>query len=392
MLRLLLMVVVYIIVNTGLTAAMKHHENGSSYDVHPFYIDLSSSVPHMNDLIGRTQLPKKPIYYGIGESAGIDLDVLQDLQTEWLTNFTWYEEQAIMNRYRHYTADIEGLTIHFIHEKSASSTAIPLILNHGWPSSFLEFLPLVDALVQPSTVPSLNATFSAPSTCNSSCDVSFHVVIPSLPGFGFSSPPPNVDFTTEDTARVFNTLMTDVLGYRTYAVSGTDWGSPISYAMYNSYETSVRAAHFSYLPFPILNGTQLAALNISLDQVDSINLQAAENWIESGQGYRVEQGTKPQTIGFALEDNPVGQLAWIGEKMIEWSDPRAGSPPSVLNHAAILRQVSLSYLTQTFTSSAFIYYQNAAAPPPQYVSSHNDAPFLSTVSVDTFQGWTIRLL
>lgn len=225
-------------------------------------------------------------------------------------------------RLKHFTAIIEGLTIHFVHEKSTESNAIPLLLIHGWPGSFLEFAPIIDQLAE-------DAETSTGSP------VSFDVIVPSLPGFAFSSPPP-VNWTIQDTARVFNTLMTVVLGYNTYAIHGTDWGSAIAYTLYDQYNTTIGAAHFAFLPFYPEHPDQLTAENITLSELEKVEEENAMNWASTGDGYFVEQTTKvrinsfscktkrnsysrllqPNTLGLALQDNPVGQLAWIGEKFM----------------------------------------------------------------------------
>jgi len=237
-----------------------------------------------------------------------------------------------------------------------------LLLNHGWPGSFLEFVPLI----KPLTLKNKTSTGKP---------VSFHVIVPSLPGYAFSTQPP-ANWTAGDTARVFHTLMTDVLGYKTFATHGTDWGSAISYPLYDQFNTSVRAAHFAFIPFFPLTPAQLAAENITLSPLETFEANHGAEWGVSGNGYFIEQSTKPNTIGLALYDNPVGQLAWIGEKIIEWSDPRAGTPPSVIDHTEILRTVSLYYLTRSFVSSVFMYAQNQNGFKTTYTKAHTDAPLL----------------
>jgi pimeloyl-ACP methyl ester carboxylesterase len=175
--------------------------------------------------------------------------------------------------------EIEGLTIHFIHEKSSDPNAIPLILNHGWPGSFLEFLPIVKNLTKTANASNGNS-------------VAFDVIIPSIPGFGFSSTPP-ANWTTTDTARVYNTLMTKVLGYNTFAVHGTDWGSSISYILYDAYNATTRASHFSFLPLFPLTPQQLLDVNITLDtDLERFEEERFLEWSSSGTGYFVEQSTK----------------------------------------------------------------------------------------------------
>jgi pimeloyl-ACP methyl ester carboxylesterase len=162
---------------------------------------------------------------------------------------------------KHFTTIIEGQTIHFIHEVSHARNSIPLILLHGWPGLFLEMLPVMNGL-----------TLKNHSHIANSDEVSFDVVIPSLPGFGFSSPTPK-NWNIDDTARVFNTLMQEVLGYDTYAVHGSDWGAFIGWSLYNSYPQSVRATHMALVPELPLQPEQLEAENITLSKEDMFSEQ-----------------------------------------------------------------------------------------------------------------------
>ncbi|KAJ7618533.1 Alpha/Beta hydrolase protein [Roridomyces roridus] len=311
------------------------------YNLEPFKIDLCGGIPHLKALVNNTWLPEKALYPGAGVDKGVELDTLRELRNEWVTTFDWEKQEAELNQLEHFTAEIEGQVVHFVHQKSKASDAIPgpVILIHGWPGSFHEFLPVIEPLTQPS----FNAT--------SGKNVSFNVVIPSLPGFVFSSPPPQ-NWTVDDTARVFNTLMSEVLGYSTYAVHGTDWGAGVSYSMYSSFSETVRATHLK------------------------VTLQRDIEWTSTGTGYFVELQTKPNDLGLALYDSPVGQLAWIGGKFKIWSDPRAGTPPSVFDNTAILTAISLYYLTHTFLSSVWIYEQNQNGLKPVYTKALTDAPLL----------------
>ncbi|KAF3067833.1 putative epoxide hydrolase [Trichoderma lentiforme] len=346
--------------------------------ISPFKIDLSHRVPHMVDMIKRTQLPSSDLDVAVNSrndstNTGISLSKLESLRSQWLHDFDWEKEQLELNRLKHFTTIIEGQTIHFIHEVSQARNSIPLILLHGWPGSFLEMLPVIN-----------NLTLKNNSHIASSDEVSFDVVIPSLPGFGFSSPTPK-NWTIDDTARVFNTLMQEVLGYDTYAVHGSDWGAFIGWSLYNSYPNSVRATHMALFPELPLQPEQLNAENITLSREDAFSEQL---WVDNsvgGSAYAVQQRTKPNTIGLALYDNPVGQLAWIAEKYISWSDPRRGTGPSVLNDHEILRVVSLYYLTESFTSAAYIYNQNPLSFAVPLSKARTGAPFLfSNFKYDTF--------
>lgn len=183
------------------------------------------------------------------------------------------------SRYHHFTAKIENLDVHFIHEKSNEPDAIPLILYHGWPGSFLEFVPLIKNLTQKAKT-------------STGKHVSFDVIVPSLPGFAFSSAP-GANWTVDDSARVFNTLMTKILGYKTYAVHGTDWGTGVAWGQFDGFNTTVRAAHFAMLPFLPLTPEQLEAQNITLNTpLEQFEEQRYVDWSATGSGYFNEEGSK----------------------------------------------------------------------------------------------------
>jgi pimeloyl-ACP methyl ester carboxylesterase len=205
--------------------------------------------------------------------------------------------------------------------------------------------------------------------------VSFDVIIPSLPGFAFSQAPP-ANWTVDDTARVMNSLMVDVLGYEKYAVHGTDWGSAVAYSLYDRFSAHVKASHFVFLPFYPKDTAGLAEVNITLDNLETFKESRFTTWETTGQGYFQELSTEPNTIGLSLFDNPVGQLAFIGQKFLIWSDPRQGTPPSMVTHNEILRTVSLYYLTETIVSSGFIYAQNPNGFKANYTRAQTDAPLL----------------
>ncbi|TGO42010.1 hypothetical protein BHYA_0013g00130 [Botrytis hyacinthi] len=355
--------------------------------VKDFKIDLE---PHrMLQLVSQTQLPAVEEYPGLGGSLGIDLSVLKSMQTEWTTTFDWATEQADLNRYNHYTTKIEELTIHFIHHKSSEPNAIPLILNHGWPGTFMDFLPVIDPLT------------TASSTSNRT-SASFHVVVPSLPGYAFSSAPP-ATWTLNDTARIFNTLMTDVLGYETYAAHGSDFCSNVAYSLYNDFNNP------SYwYTIPSVKLGRVPKYNITLDAGEEFQ----ENLVLGfNTGYVIEQSTKTNTIGLALHDNPVGQLFWMAEKYIsckifkpphlpivsqadmpEGSDPQAGTSPSVLTHNEILRQVPLYFLTKSFVSSTFTCPQNTDAYSSSYSKAQTDAPMLFSSFKYSGAFWTEQVV
>lgn len=183
-------------------------------------------------------------------------------------------------RLHHYTVEIEGLRVHFIHEKSKDRrNAIPLLINHGWPgSSFLEFEPVINELTKVANISGAGRR------------VSFDVVVPSLPGFAFSSPAP-ANWTLDDTARIYNTLMTDVLGYPKYAVHGTAHGAAIAYTLYEDYNATTRAAHFTFIPFFPPTAEEVAKMNVSLTPLEEFMLQRSDEWAQTGNAYYLLQLT-----------------------------------------------------------------------------------------------------
>ncbi|PKK44349.1 hypothetical protein CI102_10297 [Trichoderma harzianum] len=237
----------------------------------------------MLDLVKATHLPSTELQTAkMGPNntllTGMPLAILQQLQIEWITSFDWEKEQNSINKYHQFIAKIDGQDIHFVHEKSEDPNAIPIILLHGWPGSFLEMLPLVDLLVRD-------------NSATTSKHTSFSVVIPSLPGFALSSPAPD-SWTTSDTANIFNKLMTEVLGYKTYAVHRTDWGCVVGYDLYDRFNKTVRAIHLSFLPFTPLDTEQLAAANITLSPREVVQENRYLEWASTGNAYFSEQATK----------------------------------------------------------------------------------------------------
>ncbi|KAF9467876.1 Alpha/Beta hydrolase protein [Collybia nuda] len=354
------------------------HTPPIAFEVKPFTIDLSTRATRMISLVKAAQLPDKPAFPGLGSTFGADLDKMKELQSAWTTTFNWSTQQEAMNKYPHFTAIIEGLTIHYIYQKSKNHGAIPLILIHGWPASFLQFLPLVEPLT----------TMGKTST---GASVSFDIVIPSLPGFAFSSPPP-VKWTLQDTARIFDILMTKVLGYKTHAVFGTDFGCVVGYSMYSKFPTNVRSASFDYIPFIALMPDQLTAEGIVLDDYGKFAIQILVKTATTGIGYYYEQSTEPNTIGLALFDNPLGQLIWMGSKYLLWSDPRAGTNGSLVNTDNILASISLYFLTESFISATFTYAQNATSFGTVYTRAPTDAPMLFSSFKFNNQYWPKEII
>ncbi|EJD40194.1 alpha/beta-hydrolase [Auricularia subglabra TFB-10046 SS5] len=333
------------------------------YTIKPFKVDLSAEVPRLKAQLAATQLPThNPIPGGEDEKWGITLAQLTKLRDEWLV-YDWGAEQERINSYKHFTTEIDGTTIHFVHEKSGIDGAIPLIITHGWPGSFDEYLPVVRPLLQ-------SAEITLPDGRKKK--VSFDVVIPSLPGFVFSSAPPTVEGRSlKSTAKLWNTLMAEVLGYSNgYAIAGSDWGALISWHLFDLFPENVRGAYLTMFPFAPIDSAQVAKDNQTLSEIERFGLDKMAERGASGMGYFAEQSTKPDTIGLALQDNAIGQLAWIGEKFYGASDPTGNGE---LTTKDILTGVSLYFLTKSFLSSVFQYAHNPS-PFEAPRKSDNSAP------------------
>ncbi|CAE6448851.1 unnamed protein product [Rhizoctonia solani] len=333
----------------------------SGYAIKPFKINLGSGVIRMKMLIQQTRLPETSVLGNSG--AGTGLSWLRDRQKDWLERFDWEKEQGKMNRFNHSIVDVGNMTVHFIHQRSPNPHAVPLLLTHGWPGSFYEFHQVIDPLSDP----------------GNQSNVSFHVIVPSLPGFGFSSPAPP-GWTLNKTADLFDTLLTEVLGYKSYAAVGGDWGSVVTWGLHNNHPEHVKAVLYTGL-LPqmgpslenISNDPSFANAVTRLEDPERQRIQSNAIFPTDGWGYFLEQSTRPATVGLALFDNPIGQLSWIGEKYLS-GDPLMGTPPSALNNNTIITSVSLYYLSRTFETSVNTYYQNPNEFPSVMRRAANDIP------------------
>ncbi|QRV92990.1 epoxide hydrolase [Ceratobasidium sp. AG-Ba] len=312
----------------------------SGFEVKPFKVELGSRIPHMNELIKNTMLPSSSVLGSAGK--GIGLDWLKDRQTEWTEVYDWDKEEDKLNQFNHSLVDIGDQTVHFIHQRSSNPNSIPVLLIHGWPGSFYEF----NQVIMPLT--------------SSENDASFHVVVPSLPGFGFSSPAP-LGWNLNHTAALFDILMHEVLGYESYIAVGGDWGCVAIWALQNDHSEHIQAVQF-------------ATPAESLTAEEKQRIRDNEVWGRDSIGYFIEMTTRPATIGLGLYDNPIGQLAWMGEKYLGYSDPQYGVLPSTITNNTILTAVSIYYLTRTFETAANIYFQNPAGFQQQLLKAVNDIP------------------
>ena len=310
----------------------------SSEEIKPFKISISQpEVDRLFSRIRNTRHPTKDVVSGAGQDYGIPTDWALDLLDYWQNGYSWPEAQERMNQSTHFTTAIESLNIHFIHQRSSNPDAIPILLLHGWPGSFHEFSEVINPLCQGGG----NGT------------TSFHCIVPSLPGFCFSSPSARKGWTVKDTARVFQTLMLR-LGYTQYCVQAGDWGQFIARELgaNPAYYDNCKVIHLNYCPGASPKDLSDKDLTPREKEVSARGL----DWRTNHVGYAVLMRTRPQTLGWMLQDSPLGLLVFVGEKYHEASNPKVHRNPNWKDH--ILTTVCLYYFTRCITTSALIYYEN----------------------------------
>jgi len=284
---------------------------------------------------------------GSGWTYGTSRAYLESLVRYWRDTFDWRAQERALNRFEHYTTTIDGLKIHFVHQRSKEPNALPLLIMHGWPGSFVEFAKVIEPLTNP-------------VSHGGRAEDAFDIVAPSLPGFGFSDKPRETGFDPRRMAAIEAALMAR-LGYDRYGVQGGDWGSIISTRIALDDAPHVAGLHLNMCrAAPPAGGNP----NDGLTAAEIERLKRVEAWQNEETGYQRIQSTKPQTLGYALNDSPVGLAAWIIEKFRSWCDC-AGDPEKIFTRDELLTNISLYWFTQTATSSARIYYEtaHAAAPP-----------------------------
>ncbi|AOP47566.1 epoxide hydrolase family protein [Streptomyces lydicus] len=272
---------------------------------------------------------------------GVPLADLVDVVNYWRTGYDWRPFEERLNRIGQFRTTIDDLGIHFLHRRSARADATPLILTHGWPDSIARFVDVVDELADPKDA-------DAPA---------FHVVVPSLPGFGYSDKPATTGWGTEKIAAAWVELM-GRLGYRTFAAHGGDWGGNITTVLGGRFPAHVLGIHTTFAEGPP---------GLTTDGLTAVEREwAAETrdfWRHRA-AYAKQQATRPQTIGYSLVDSPVGLLAWILDKFAEWSDTE-DSPFERISRDRVLDDVTLYWLTRTGASAARIYYESHNALDPE---------------------------
>jgi epoxide hydrolase len=340
--------------------------------IRPFRIDIpQTAVDDLNDRLARTRWPSE--LAGIGWSRGVPVDYLRGLAEHWGTGYDWREHESRLNAFPQFTTAIDGQTIHFLHVQSPESNATPLLLIHGWPGSFVEFIELIGPLTDPA------AHGADPADA-------FHVVIPSIPGFGFSTPLSETGWTYGRIAKAFTELMAR-LGYERYGVQGGDVGAFVAPLMGRLEPEHITGVHVNALvTFPSGDPAELEGLTAAEQE----RLARFQGYEQDMSGYMSIQGTRPQTLAYGLADSATGQLAWIVEKFKEWTDPSAALPEDAVDRDHILTNISIYWFTDTAGSSANLYYETFHDPSMFAPRERGIVP--TGVAVSTTQDVAIRRL
>jgi pimeloyl-ACP methyl ester carboxylesterase len=294
--------------------------------IRPYTLQIpESALGDLHERLARTRFPDEP--REPAWSSGTSLDYMRELVTYWRSRFDWRAQEARINRLRQYTVQLCGIELHFIHEPARARDAMPLLLSHGWPGSIVEFLELIALLTE-----------------------RFSIVAPSLPGYTLSFTPGQPRFGTEEIAECFAALMSE-LGYERFALQGGDWGAFIGSRIAATYPERVIGLHLNLLA--VRRDPKIPASSPE----EAAYLRELAHWLKEETGYQAIQGTKPQTLAYALTDSPAGLAAWVAEKFRTWSD-------GGISRDDLLANISLYWFTGAIGSSFWPYHARWHRPWP----------------------------
>lgn len=319
-------ILVLAIAMIALTSHAQSKKSNNMFTVKPFKIDVQQTV--LDDLqtrLRQTRWPDAP--ENIGWKYGTDPEFLKSLVAYWQNGYDWRKQEAALNKFPQFTVEIDGVSIHFLHIKSKNPNARPLLLIHGWPDCFYRFYKAIPLLTD-----------------------DYDVIVPSIPGFGFSS---HVSMTDDGSAKIFATLMKDVLGYNSFLVAGGDVGSGIAKSIANLYPENVPAIHLSDVGYP--NGSEDWSTMSKAEQEFGQFIQ--QWWYREG-AYSMLHATKPQTQAFGLNDSPAGLASWIVEKFNTWGSP-GGTIEEHFTKDELLTNIMIYWVSQTINSSMRTYAEGA---------------------------------
>ena len=306
----------------------------------PFQVAIpDADIADLKERLARTRWPDAVA--DSGWRYGTDLDFLKRLVAYWGDGFDWRAAEARLNAFPQFTAAVDGHAIHFLHVKGKGPKPLPLLITHGWPSSVAEFRKLIPLLTDP-------------ASHGGRAEDSFDVIAPSLPGFGFSARPAQEGMSSVEATRLLAKLMTDVLGYKRFFAHGGDIGGGITNRLGRLYPGSIAAIH-TMVAAPVADTS-----NPPLSDAEKAWLKIADAWETDEGAYGHQQRTRPESLGYGLNDSPAGLAAWIAEKWRSWSDC-GGDVLSRFTMDELLTNISIYWFTQTITSSMRMYFESAHA-------------------------------
>jgi pimeloyl-ACP methyl ester carboxylesterase len=352
---------------------------GTDTRIRPYRISVpQADLDDLRERLARTRWARD--LPGAGWERGVPTGYLRELADYWAKGYDWRAHEAALNAHAQFITTINGASVQFLHLRSAQPDATPLLLLHGWPGSIVEFLDMIGPLTDPA------AHGGDPADA-------FHLVIPSLPGYGFSGPLTETGWTDGRSAAALAELM-DRLGYDRYGVQGGDVGAFIAPLIGRMAPGRVIGVHVNALvTFPSGDPAEMAALT----GAERARLAAMEKWQQQSSAYLQAQGTRPQTIGQALTDSPSGLLAWIVEKFQEWTSPDALLPEAAVDRDRILTDVSIYWFTATADSAAQTYYERFNDPSMWMPRERSTVPtavavFPTDISIRPFASRTSNIV
>ena len=314
-------------------------------EVKPYQVHIPDSVlADLRDRLERTRWPGE--IPDSGWDYGSNLGYVKELLDYWVDGFDWRAREEAINALPHFRATVQDLDIHFIHQRGSGPNPLPLLVTHGWPSTFFEMMKIIPLLTDP-------------AGHGGSAEDSFDVVVPSMPGYGFSDKTvePGVDVSA--VAGMWAKLMVEDLGYQRFAAQGGDWGGAVTSKLAFSYPQNVIGIHSTFV-YPRLT-PYMGPGSRGLSEAEEAHLKQWNDWTASEGGYGHIQGTKPQTLSYGLNDSPAGLAAWIVEKYRTWSDC-GGDVESRFSKDILLTTATIYWVTQTINSSTRFYYENRRKP------------------------------
>ncbi len=311
--------------------------------IQPFTINIPDDVlDDMRSRIANTRWPDE--IPNSDWDYGTNMAYVRELTDYWANDFDWRAQEAMLNEFAHYRADVNGMGIHFIHERGKGPNPIPIVITHGWPSTFFEMYKIIPLLTDP-------------AAHGGDAADSFDVVVPSMPSYGFSDRTTERGWSFSRVGDLWTTLMQDTLGYGKFAAHGGDWGAGVTARLGYAHADKLIGIHVtsaSGMPY-------LGEGSAPLTDAEQEFVAARAHWREYEGAYGHIQGTKPQTLSYGLMDSPVGLAAWIVEKFRAWSDCN-GDVESVYTKDELLTNITIYWATQTISSSVRIYYESQRDP------------------------------